>query len=282
MELRDIECRPDNIDSIVTQFKKRGFFRLEHVISSSEAAIYRNHALEFDKVEKSKIAEGLREDDVDYQTYNFTGSHHYNTPRQTRVFDPLLGHETVIRVLDAIFDAPCILSQTELRNPAHNLLDSGANAWHRDGRQLLPADLWVIVFWLLNDVTDTNGPTEIKPGTQHGTGCDESSQPVHLTGKAGDIVFMNSNLLHRATLNTDGEPRWIFIPTYVPWFIKPSADFTKMFDRPTFDDFSETVRQVFGYTSIVPVDERKRLYTLRPWQEIVDDIPFSQAPEDSV
>jgi ectoine hydroxylase-related dioxygenase (phytanoyl-CoA dioxygenase family) len=280
MHLQDIEKNPDNIKLVIEQFEKWGFTKLEKALTPAEAEAYHRCAIDLDATEKNKVDAGLRDEDIDFQTYNFTGSHHYNSPRQTRVFDELLGHKTVISILDAIFDAPCILSQTELRNPAHNLLDSGANTWHRDGRKLLKANLWVIVFWLFNDVTTTNGPTDIKPETQYDTNSDDSLSLMQLTGNAGDIVLMNSNLLHRATLNTDGQHRWIFIPTYIPWFIKPSADFTKMFDKETFDNFSDELKQVFGYTSIVPVDERKRLYTLRPWQEILDEIPFPTVPKD--
>ena len=85
---------------------------------------------------------------------------------------------------------------------------------------------------------------------------------------------MNANLLHRASTRTSETDRWVFIPSYNPWFIKPSMDYTKSFNRKTFDSLSDLEKQVYGFTSIVPHDETKRLYTLRPWQEVVDEIQF--------
>ena len=43
-------------------------------------------------------------------------------------------------------------------------------------------------------------------------------------------------------------------------------------------DLTEEQKQIFGFTSIVPVDERVRIYTLRPWKEQMDDIQFRSEP----
>ena len=89
---------------------------------------------------------------------------------------------------------------------------------------------------------------------------------------------MNSNLLHKASRNEDRKSRWLFIPTYNPWFIKPSIDYTKVFTKQQFDQLTEKQKQIFGFTSIVPHDETKRFYTLRPWEEQIDEIEFRKKP----
>jgi len=253
---------------------QEGFFKIEGVLSPDLSKFFKEQARTLWEEELERIRRGDRDADIDFQTYNFEGAHLYNTPRQSRVFDPLLSHKDVISLLDYIFGAKCILNQTELRNPVKGARDNYAYEWHRDGRFVSKDTLWIIVFWLLDDVNEENGPTEVKPRTHFSKSNDHSEKVAALTGKAGDIVLMNNNLMHRASVNVSGADRWIFIPTYNPWFIKPSMDYTKAFTKKTFDQFSDVEKQIFGYTSIVPSDERKRLYTLRPWQQILDEIPF--------
>jgi ectoine hydroxylase-related dioxygenase (phytanoyl-CoA dioxygenase family) len=145
---------------------------------------------------------------------------------------------------------------------------------------MVDANIWFIVFWLMNEVTENNGPTIIIPKThKHDLGDRQEEKPqVKLTGNPGDIFVMNSNLLHKASLSRDGRSRWLFIPTYNPWFIKPSVDYTKVFTKKQFEQLTEEQKQIFGFTSIVPVDERVRIYTLRPWKEQMDDIQFRSEP----
>lgn len=273
MKFSDLLSDPNLIKNIVTNIKTLGFSKIESVIPRDHALSLKKQAQNLYREEREKVSRGERENDIDFQTYNFTGAHLYNTPRQSRAFDELIGHKEVVNILDELLGTKAILSQTEIRNPVQHQTDNSYK-WHRDGRMLVDADLWLVVFWLLDDVTESNGATQIKPKSHRNNNFDNSSETTSITGSAGDIIIMSNNLLHRATENSNGKDRWIFIPTYNPWFIKPSADFTKMFSKDTFLKFTEEQKQVYGYTSIVPVDERKRLYTLRPWKELYEDIPF--------
>jgi len=93
----------------------------------------------------------------------------------------------------------------------------------------------------MDEVTENNGPTIIIPKThRHDLGGRQEEKPqVILTGNPGDIIIMNSNLLHKASRNEDGKSRWLFIPTYNPWFIKPSMDYTKVFTKRQFEQLTE-------------------------------------------
>ena len=89
---------------------------------------------------------------------------------------------------------------------------------------------------------------------------------------------MNANLLHKTGRNIDGTSRWVLIVTYNPWFIKPSVDHTRLFTRQEFEAMSPQLKQIYGFTSVPPSDERKRVYTCRPWEEIMDEIHFADDP----
>ena len=275
MKFQDLLGNPKNKDDLANRIRDDGFAHLEEALSLEEVDHYLSASKTSYQSELANVAAGKRDDDIDFQTYHFKGAHLYNSPRQTRVFDPLLGHPILLSFLDHFFETKSILNQTELRNPIKNGKDNYAYEWHRDGRVLAKDTFWLIVFWLFNDIDETNGPCEIKKGTHISNMHDQDAETIKLTGKAGDIFIMSNNILHRATVNSSDKDRWIFIPTYNPWFIKPSMDYTKAFSQETFNQFTEEQKQIFGYTSIVPSDERKRLYTLNSWDKIIDEIPFS-------
>jgi ectoine hydroxylase-related dioxygenase (phytanoyl-CoA dioxygenase family) len=256
------------------QFQKNGYVYLGNVISRQQAGLLKSHAIRLWEDELRARDEGRRDGDADFEHYNFKGAHLYNSPRRTRHFDGLLVNEAVLSVIEEIFGCPAILSQTELRNPFKDAVDSHAYKWHRDGRVLGHHDFWIIAFWLLDDASSANGATKIKPGTQHSDKNDEEAASCYLEGSAGDVFLVHSNIFHRATINSTGEDRWLFLPTYNPWFVKPSMDYTKVFSRETFDSFPERLKQVFGYTSVVPYSEKRRLYTRADWQRCIQDIHF--------
>jgi hypothetical protein len=276
LKFQDLLGNSKHKDTLASQIKDNGFAHLEEALSLEEVEHYLSSSKALHQSELENVAAGTRSNDVDFQTYHFKGAHLYNSPRQTRIFDPLLGHPILLSFLDHFFETKSILNQTELRNPIKNGKDNYAYEWHRDGRVLAKDTFWLIVFWLFNDIDETNGPCEIKKGTHLTDEHDQEAETIKLKGKAGDIIIMSNNILHRATVSYSNKDRWIFIPTYNPWFIKPSMDYTKVFSQKTFNQFTEEQKQIFGYTSIVPSDERKRLYTLNPWNEVIDEIPFPE------
>jgi len=262
------------------QFREDGYVKLGSLISKERAGDLKSHANRLWEEELRDRESGRRNGDADFEHYNFKGAHLYNSPRRTRAFDLLLANESVLAVIEEIFGCPAILSQTELRNPFRNAVDSHAYKWHRDGRVLGHHDFWIIAFWLLDDATRENGATEVKPGTQHTDANDEVAMSIYLEGSAGEVILVNSNICHRATVNSSGDDRWLFLPTYNPWFIKPSMDYTRVFSRDTFDVFPERLKQVFGFTSVVPHNEKSRLYTRADWQTCIQDIDFPERDID--
>jgi ectoine hydroxylase-related dioxygenase (phytanoyl-CoA dioxygenase family) len=140
--------------------------------------------------------------------------------------------------------------------------------FHRDGRVLLDADLWVVAFWILEDVTLESGPTWVLPGSHRkDIDLDPEANSVPVLAKAGDLVFMNANLLHKAGPKLNDLSRWVLIITYNQWYLRPAVDHTKMFTLEQVDAMSPVLRELFGFTVVPPADERLRMYTCRPWSE---------------
>ena len=260
MKFQDLLGNSKNKDTLASQIKENGFAHLEEALSLEEVEHYLSSSKALHQSELENVAAGTRSNDADFQTYHFKGAHLYNSPRQTRVFDPLLGHPILLSFLDHFFETKSILNQTELRNPTKNGKDNYAYEWHRDGRVLARDTFWLIVFWLFNDIDETNGPCEIKKGTHLTDEHDQETETIKLKGKAGDIIIMSNNILHRATVSYSNKDRWIFIPTYNPWFIKPSMDYTKVFSQKTFNQFTEEQKQILVHKHCSFRRKKKTIY----------------------
>jgi ectoine hydroxylase-related dioxygenase (phytanoyl-CoA dioxygenase family) len=265
---------PSYVKDVSQQLIRDGFALCPQVLDAEQVARYRAEACHLYDEEQRQIAAGQRDGDADYLMYRDYGDHIFNLARKTRGFDALYEHPLVIETLRATLKSRFVLTQTEMRRPRKQVANGSANVFHRDGRVLLDADLWVVAFWILEDVTLANGPTYMVPGSHRRDlgGDPEDGRAVPVLAKAGDLCFMNANTLHKAGPKLDDSSRWVLIITYNQWYLKPAVDHTRIFSPDEVDEMSPTLRELFGYTSMPPADERKRMYTCRPWEEVRSEL----------
>lgn len=114
----------------------------------------------------------------------------------------------LVEVVRAILHQPFFLSQVEGREPRSG---GGAQMLHRDGEAGATAYAAAMVF--LDDYGPANGATRVVPGSHHDPGLDERAA-LTLSGKAGDIVVFDPNVLHGATTNTSGAARRSLLVSY--------------------------------------------------------------------
>jgi hypothetical protein len=98
-----------------------------------------------------------------------------------------------------MLDEPFFLSQVEGREP---LLDGGHQPLHRDGAGVNA----VAALVFLDDYGPENGATRVVARHLDGGEPDEA-MAVILTGRAGDILVFDADLLHGATCNRAGPRR---------------------------------------------------------------------------
>jgi ectoine hydroxylase-related dioxygenase (phytanoyl-CoA dioxygenase family) len=265
-----------NIHTISNHLKDEGYAIVRNVLTSEKVRFYLTEVTRIYIEEKEAAEKGLRQNDADYQMYHKYGDQIFNLVRKSRVFDELYENSVVMAVLKETMKNKFILTQTEIRRPKINEKVGSANLFHRDGRIVVDADLWISAFWVLEDVTETNGPTTIIPRS-HKQPLDpkeNSDKAINLLANAGDLIFINANTLHMANKPLDNASRWILIFTYNQWYLKPTVDHTQLFSRSQVEAMTPVLRELFGYTSIPPSDERKCMYTCRPWNEVSDEFVF--------
>lgn len=112
-------------------------------------------------------------------------------------------------VLDAavqLIAAPFFLMQVEGRDPCPG---NKPQSLHRDAEGSERPFAVAMVF--LDNYGPDNGATQLVPGSHH---SDREAAPLVLSGRAGDIVVMDANLLHGATTNHSGATRRSLLVTY--------------------------------------------------------------------
>ena len=142
-----------------------------------------------------------------------------------------------------------------------NMLSKGmsyASDIHRDIRTFsgtLPLMLNTIV--MLNDFTHENGATWLmnrgheradKPSE-----FDFGKSKFQVIGKAGSVVFFNSNMWHRAGNNTTDAPRRSVTPMFTKPFFKPQFDYPRALGYDKGNTYSPYLKQVLGYNNRIPV-----------------------------
>src|SRR5271155_415594 len=127
----------------------------------------------------------------------------------------------VLSAAAAVIRRPFKLHGYNVRNP---LQGGGEQALHRDvdtgpqleGRQTNGSRDLINALWVLDDFTESNGPTRVIPGSHlHSRDIhDEMADPTQrhpeeelLITPAGTIVIINGALWHSGTENVSGEPR---------------------------------------------------------------------------
>jgi len=100
---------------------------------------------------------------------------------------------------------------------------------------------WVCnVVWMLDDFTTDNGALRVVPGTHRSGRRPQDAladpggphpQERLVTGRAGDVVVMNSHLWHGGTANRTSRPRLALHAFYCRWD-KPQQQYQKALLRP--------------------------------------------------
>lgn len=237
------------------QMTERGWcifpeFAPSHMVTDMSDALERC----YDKCRKIQIANGLD---------NTEGTVHHLVGQEQVFIDYLQLFEDLNEYTESYFSGKYILNAM-----GGNILKKGmsyAGGIHRDIRSFsgsLPLMLNTMV--MLTDFTHENGATWLmhrghiqadKPTEE-----DFMKQAFQVTGKAGSVVFFNSNLWHKAGDNRTDKPRMLITPMFTKPFYKQQFDYTQFCDPLT----EPWLQQILGWNSRTPE-------TLDQWYQKKED-----------
>ena len=216
-----LESYPD-LDSQVEALERDGYVYLPEVITREEVAELRE---QIDLLEPIPESNDFRGDPGDRQGLGAGSIHIKNAFNRGKAFFDCLDRPGVIEAVEAALGDDChIIGMSAWKSgpgrPDQNL--------HADWAPInLPEDIAAdprvklpvfnaTAHYYLNDTTEELGPTMMVPGS-HRAGrvprADESDwkgvQQQSVMAKAGDAVMFRSEIWHRGSANTSGEPRYL-------------------------------------------------------------------------
>lgn len=190
------------------------------------------------------------------------------------VFADLVTHPLALKFVEADLGEDCLLSACLAIN-----LHPGETAqpWHYDDshyRWPRPRpSLGVSTFWAISDLTDTNGATEILPGS-HLWGeeivegaiaqedfskdgrreGDPGARPDALKAvmPAGSLMIAKGTLWHRGGANTSNASRLIITPQYCPAWTRPLENMSLAVPPEVAKTLPVRAQELAGYSICAP------------------------------
>ena len=142
--------------------------------------------------------------------------------------------------------------------------------WHLDdGHIRVPAPrpaFGVSTFWTIDPMTETNGATEVIPGSHKAThtlnsggkeiladGANEREEEAFKGGKkvilpAGSLMIAKGNLWHRGGANTSNGSRLIVTPQYCAGWARPLETMLLSISQETAKKLPKRVQELIGYS----------------------------------
>lgn len=182
--------------------------------------------------------------------------------KSPEVFSDMVTHPLLLAFAEAELGQTCLLGSLL----AVNLLPGEtAQDWHHDDGYIqvpLPHPAYgVSIFWNLTDTTETNGATEVIPGSHlwskedvHKNITDAGKTLTGLSGSvkaampAGSLMIAKGSLWHRGGANQSEEPRLIITPQYCPGWARQLENMMAAVPRKVAASLPKRTRQLMGYS----------------------------------
>jgi ectoine hydroxylase-related dioxygenase (phytanoyl-CoA dioxygenase family) len=169
----------------------------------------------------------------------------------------IVEHPVVLGVLDALLTAhyrlsACLAIQV---HPGEN-----AQGWHADDAYvLIPRPrrmMGVSAIWAFDDFTESNGATELIPGS-HLWGPDERPEPddpraLKVRMPAGSALLFAGTLLHRGGAHRGSQTRLAITPQYCEPWIRQIENLPLAVPPDVARQYSERVQELLGYDIFEP------------------------------
>lgn len=252
-----------NYSKNIYEIETLGFTIVENVFNSKEVSDLRSHlktALEDDIKRFSGVSRKNPDLVVDLTI------HH-------PIFLKALDNDIIQNFLSQLLDEGSILysyTSTILRP----VVASAVHNMHVDTNKFIPNYITGIVMTIpLEDFTNENGATLYLPGSQNlSTVPSEetfSKYALSTERKAGDVLFFNPRVFHRAGNNNTSQIRYGLTAYATRSFFKQRFDFPRMIPKESLNGLSDRLINFLGYNARVPesleqyyLPAEERLYKL--------------------
>jgi ectoine hydroxylase-related dioxygenase (phytanoyl-CoA dioxygenase family) len=244
------------------EFDRRGFLIFERVLTAKKVAAVRD-----------ALAPHLGRDLKGRNDFEGLNTNRvYALLAKSPVFAELVIHPLVLGFVEAELGPSCLLSALLAIN-----LHPGETVqpWHTDdGSVRLPRPrpaLGVSTFWAIDDTTETNGSTEVIPGSHlwddhriegaaapadfnARSALDQDHDPgyrsdaVKLAMPSGSLAITKGTLWHRGGSNRSDRPRLIITPQYCAGWVRQLENMCLAVPPDVAENLPERARELIGYS----------------------------------
>jgi ectoine hydroxylase-related dioxygenase (phytanoyl-CoA dioxygenase family) len=244
------------------EFDRRGFLIFERVLPADKMAEIR-----------AALAPHLGRDLKGRNDFEGLNTNRvYALLAKSSVFAELVIHPLVLGFVEAELGPSCLLSAFLAIN-----LHPGETVqpWHTDdGGARLPRPrpaLGVSTFWAIDDTTETNGSTEVIPGSHlwderridgattpasfnARSALDQDQDPgfradaVKLAMPSGSLAIAKGTLWHRGGSNRSASPRLIITPQYCAGWVRQLENMCLAVPQEAAENLPERARELIGYS----------------------------------
>jgi len=214
----------------------------------------------------SQQIEDVHRELAPYLQQNLMGRNEFEGLRSERVYAvlakapslaPLIEHPRLLGIVDHLLQPNYLLSAAIAINvhPGET-----AQAFHYDdGTARIPRPRpmhGVSAVWALDDFSETNGATEVIPGS-HTWGSDTPPPPddprtLSIEMPAGSVVIFAGNLYHRGGANRSSGTRLGFTPQYCEPWLRQIETMVLAVPPERARQYSERVQELLGYSIAAP------------------------------
>lgn len=169
----------------------------------------------------------------------------------------MIEHPDVLAIADALLEPNYLLSAAlainvhsgETPQPWH--IDDGAGDFATPKPR---AALGVSAIWALDDFSETNGATEVVPGS-HRWDQDrvpEAGEHVQVCMKKGSALVFAGSLVHRGGANTSNSTRLAITPQYCQPWLRQIENMVLAVPPAIAERYSVRVQELLGYSIVRP------------------------------
>src|ERR1700691_5349971 len=168
----------------------------------------------------------------------------------------LVAHPALLELVDAVLDAPCLLSANIAINVHPG--ETAQSLHPDDGYCGVPRPrrpFGVSAVWAIDEFTAENGPTEVLPGShlfghEPIAADDPRVRPVEMS--AGSVVVFLGTTLHRGGANRRNGGRLGATPQYCPPWMRQIENMALAVPPAVVATLPERVQELLGYSILPP------------------------------
>ncbi len=247
-------------DEAYAKYDDKGYIIFENIINQNEVSLIRAALTPFLTKTGRNNFEGFKSNRV-----------YALLAKAPEVFSDMVLHPLALAFAERELGRSCLLSGLLAINlhPGETVQE-----WHFDDEQIFvprPRPAYgVSTFWAIDDMTETNGATEIIPGS-HKWGDDKRlsytqdfhekhSHPKHddpnphddaikVIIPSGSLMIAKGTLYHRGGANKSDQPRLIVTPQYCPGWARQLENMALAVPKDIAAKLPRRVRELLGYNT---------------------------------